>query len=215
MDLLGIFQLRSYIKRIIDIIGALIGLIVFGPILLVFGTFIQIWSRGGFFYIQQRVGLNGERFYIFKLRTMHKDCEQRLTKLLDSDLFARLEYQKYQCLKNDPRVAGLWAKLARKYSIDEIPQFINVLLGDMSLVGPRPLSNADMDSFVPKKYQSLRLTVKPGITGLWQVSRKGKHEITHNMIDLDIKYINEYSLFMDIKIILKTGFVVLAGTGQF
>lgn len=212
---IGVFQLKSYVKRTIDIIGSLIGLMVLGPVLLVFGAFIQIWSRGRLFYIQQRVGLNGDKFYIFKLRTMYRDCDQRLAKLLDSDRSARLEYQKYQCLKKDPRVAGPWAELARKYSIDEITQLINVLLGDMSLVGPRPLSNTDMYSFVPNKYQSLRLTVKPGITGLWQVSRKGKHEITHNMADLDIKYINEYSLFMDIKIIFKTCLVVLAGTGQF
>lgn len=203
------------VKRLIDVIGAIVGLALFWPVIVIFASVIQYNSKGSIFYKQKRVGLHGREFYIYKLRTMYRDGDQRLAKLLENDLSALNEYKKYHCLHNDPRVVGVWAELARKYSVDEIPQFFNVLIGNMSLVGPRPLSYDDFHNFISKEHQALRVTVKPGITGLWQVSRAGKHEVSHNMSDLDNKYIQKYTLAMDVKIIFKTFLVVFAGNGQF
>jgi lipopolysaccharide/colanic/teichoic acid biosynthesis glycosyltransferase len=146
---------------------------------------------------------------------MYCDCDKRLEEHLAMNASARVEYQTFRCLNNDPRVVGYWAILARKYSIDEIPQFINVLNGDMSLVGPRPLSERDFNNYIPYNYHSQRQSVKPGITGLWQVSRKGKHEAVKNMADLDVVYVKNQNLLLDIKILMKTVITVFNGSGHF
>ncbi len=210
-----VYYVRISIKRMVDIIGSLVGVVVFAPILFIFIVAIRVTSPGQAFYVQKRLGLDCKCFYIYKLRTMYSDNDKRLNDLLAIDERAVAEYEEFHCLTNDPRIAGPWAVFARKYSIDEIPQFINVLLGDMSLVGPRPLSESDFNNFIHQNYKYQRQSVKPGMTGLWQVSRKGKHEVSKNMAELDIMYVNNNKLTQDIKLIIKTFGVVLRGTGQF
>jgi lipopolysaccharide/colanic/teichoic acid biosynthesis glycosyltransferase len=203
------------IKRIIDIIGSIAGLVLFFPFLAFFSFVINLSSPGSVVFTQKRVGINSKSFKLYKLRTMHSDSEKRLTEHLALNAKARFEYSEFRCLNNDPRVAGYWAVIARKYSIDEVPQFLNVLIGDMSLVGPRPLCENDLKSYIPYKDQTLRQSVKPGLTGLWQVHRKGKHEAVKNMAELDVHYIKNHSVLLDIKLLMKTAATVFKGVGQF
>jgi undecaprenyl-phosphate galactose phosphotransferase len=203
------------IKRIVDIIGSIIALLLLWPVLCVFGVGIKLSSPGRMLYVQKRVGFSCKPFNIYKLRTMYDDSDKRLEERLTLDYSARKEYGEFRCLNNDPRVVGYWAEFSRKYSIDEIPQFINVLAGEMSLVGPRPLCEKDFKSYIPFEYHLQRQSVKPGITGLWQVSRKGKHEAVKNMAELDVIYTNNNNLLLDIKIIMKTFVTVFNGTGHF
>lgn len=148
---------------------------------------------------------------MWKLRTMHSDSDIILASYLKENPEAEKEWNKYFCLKSDPRIAGVPGKYARIYSIDELPQFYNVLKGDMSLVGPRPVPIDEYNLF-PAELRDLRNSVKPGLTGLWQVS--GRSEMTiHEKLNLDIKYINERSLLADLKIIAKTPWAVISSKG--
>lgn len=195
------------IKRIIDIIFSLIGSIITIFLIIILGPLIKADSPGPIFFKQKRVGKNGRFFNIYKFRSMYVDAEERKKALMeqnkmDSDLIFKMD--------NDPRITRIGAFL-RKTSLDEFPQFFNILKGDMSLIGTRPPT---VDEF--KKYQNyhkMRLSIKPGLTGLWQVS--GRSDITdfEEIVRLDIKYISEWSLGLDIKIIFKTIFVVFAGKG--
>lgn len=195
------------IKRLIDIIFSLIGSAITLVLIIILGPIIKADSPGPIFFKQQRVGKNGRFFNIYKFRSMYVDAEERKKALMGqnemgSDLIFKID--------NDPRITKVGAFL-RKTSLDEFPQFFNILKGDMSLIGTRPPT---VDEF--KKYQSyhkMRLSIKPGLTGLWQVS--GRSDITdfEEIVKLDVKYINEWSLGLDIKIIFKTIVVVLAGKG--
>lgn len=194
-------------KRIIDIIFSLIGSLITIMLIIILGPIIKADSPGPIFFKQKRVGKNGRFFNIYKFRSMYIDAEERKKALMDqnemgSDLIFKMD--------NDPRITRVGAFL-RKTSLDEFPQFFNILKGDMSLIGTRPPT---VDEF--KKYQSyhkMRLSIKPGLTGLWQVS--GRSDITdfEEIVKLDVKYISEWSLALDIKIIFKTIFVVLGGKG--
>lgn len=195
------------IKRIIDIIFSLVGSAITVLLTIIIGPLIKAESPGPIFFKQQRVGRNGRYFNIYKFRSMYVDAEERKKALMEqnemsSDLMFKMD--------NDPRITKIGAFL-RKTSLDEFPQFFNILKGDMSLIGTRPPT---VDEF--KKYQSyhkMRLSIKPGLTGLWQVS--GRSDITdfEEIVKLDVKYINEWSLGLDIRIIVKTIFVVLGGKG--
>ncbi|MBX9998578.1 exopolysaccharide biosynthesis polyprenyl glycosylphosphotransferase [Priestia aryabhattai] len=184
-----------FIKRIIDVLFSLIGLIITLPIILLVAILIKIETPGPFFFLQERVGLNGKYFYVIKLRSMTVDAEKNGAQWAE---------------KNDPRVTRV-GTFIRKTRIDEIPQFINVLVGDMSLVGPRPerpiftaMFNEDIPGFVE------RLKIKPGITGWAQVN--GGYEITpKEKLALDCYYISNFSLVLDIQIILKTIIICLTG----
>ncbi|WP_394554596.1 UDP-phosphate N-acetylgalactosaminyl-1-phosphate transferase [Priestia aryabhattai] len=186
-----------FIKRIIDVLFSLIGLIITLPIILLVSILIKLETPGPFFFLQERVGLNGKYFYVIKLRSMTVDAEKNGAQWAE---------------KNDPRVTRV-GTFIRKTRIDEIPQFINVLVGDMSLVGPRPerpiftaMFNEDIPGFVE------RLKIKPGITGWAQVN--GGYEITpKEKLALDCYYISNFSLVLDIKIILKTIIICLTGKG--
>ena len=212
--------LRSYfLKRTIDILGSLIFLIVLSPILLLTAIAIRIDSPGPIFAdIPMRVGKDGKLFKLYKFRSMIPGAQ----KLLMTDprlkrLFKQYKENNYK-LKNDPRITRV-GSFIRRHSIDEFPQPINVLLGNMSLVGPRPYYQFELKEQT-KKYPSVKPllsqvhSVLPGITGFWQVS--GRSEVDfYKRIQLDAQYAQEWNLIYDILIIIKTPFTVLSGKGAY
>ena len=192
---------RLFIKRIVDIIGGIIGTILLLPLTAIVFIGNKICKDNGpVFYSQERIGKDGKAFKMYKYRSMVVGADDVLNDLLQQDEIARKEYKKYKKLKNDPRVTKMGSFL-RKTSLDEFPQFINVLKGDISLVGPRaylPREKEDMG----EKYDKI-IRVKPGLTGLWQVN--GRNQTTfEDRLNIDIEYSHKFNLWLDIKIILRT-----------
>ena len=200
-------QLRDQIaKRCMDVVGAVIGCIISIPIIAVVAIPLKLESPGPLFFKQKRVGRNGRYFYIHKLRSMYIDAEERKKELMAQNEMNGLMFK----MEDDPRVTKV-GKFIRKTSIDELPQFFDVLRGVMSLVGTRPPT---VDEY--KQYEShhkRRLSMKPGITGLWQVSGRSDIEDFEEVVKLDVTYIDNWSLWGDIKILFKTVYVVFAGRG--
>ncbi len=200
----------ALVTRMIDILGGLVGCLFIIPIM--FATIINNIKNkdfGPIFYTQKRIGKNGKLFKMYKFRTMVKDADKKLEELLEKDEKARQEYQKYKKLKNDPRVTK-FGEFLRKTSLDEFPQFINVLKGEMSLVGPRPYLPREKEDM--GEYYSYIIQHKPGITGYWQIS--GRNDITFdNRVDLDFKYHYKKSLKNDIKILLITTLITIKRKG--
>jgi lipopolysaccharide/colanic/teichoic acid biosynthesis glycosyltransferase len=204
-------------KRFIDIVFSILLIIFFLPISIITGVLIKLNSKGSIFAdVPERVGQNGKGFKMFKFRSMITNAHKLLRK---DPRFTKLyeEYKKgsYK-LKSDPRITSV-GRFIRKHSIDEIPQLINVFVGEMSIVGPRAYYQDELKN-QQKKYPMTKglvkkvLSVKPGITGLWQVS--GRSEINFDKrIALDAKYVNNISLWNDLKIILKTPWVMITGKG--
>ncbi len=193
-------------KRIFDIIVTIAALPIIAPLLLLVALAIKIDSRGPAFFVQQRVGLHKRRFPMYKFRSMVVDAEERMKEIEHLNEAEGANFK----IKDDPRITRL-GKFIRRTSIDELPQLINVLMGDMSLVGPRPMSNRDVSLF-DKGKQRKRFSVRPGITGLWQVS--GRSDLSFDQwIDLDLDYIDRWSFGLDLKILLKTVPAVLKGSG--
>lgn len=188
------------LKRMIDILGALIGLIILSPVLLIIALAIKIDSKGPVLFVQNRCGKDGEIFRMLKFRSMCQDAEAKLKELKDKNEMSGPVFK----IKEDPRITKV-GKFIRKTSIDELPQLINVLKGDMSLVGPRPPIDREVKQY--NYYQKQRLLIKPGLTCYWQVSGRNNIDFDEWM-DLDIKYIRERNLWIDIKLILKTFFVL-------
>ncbi len=196
----------SLLKRTIDIIGSLFGLIVLSPIFVIVAIVIK-WEdpKGPVFFSQMRVGKNEKPFRIYKFRSMCTDAEDKLKDVLHKNFVSGAMFK----IKDDPRITKV-GKFIRKTSIDELPQFFNVLKGDMSLVGPRPSSRMEVDGYT--NYDKKRLSVTPGCTGLWQVS--GRNNIGfREMVELDIAYIEKKSIWFDIKIMLKTVVTVISSRG--
>jgi exopolysaccharide biosynthesis polyprenyl glycosylphosphotransferase len=194
------------LKRTIDVVVSLVALIVLSPVMLVVAIAIKLDSRGPVFFRQDRVGLKRRVFKMHKFRTMHVDAEERITGLEDQNEVEGAAFK----MAEDPRVTRIGRTL-RRLSLDELPQLIDVLLGHMSLVGPRPLPNRDVERF-DKHWQKRRFSVKPGLTCLWQVN--GRHDIDfENWMELDLQYVDNWSLSMDFDILLKTVPAVLKGTG--
>jgi len=194
------------VKRMLDFSLALCLLILLAPVLLITALIIKLTSPGPIFFIQERVGLNKRRFRLWKFRTMVPDAELRLAELEQRNDISGPVFK----LRNDPRVTKIGVFL-RKTSIDELPQLINVLKGDISLVGPRPLPVRDYNGF-DQDWHRRRFSVRPGITCLWQVN--GRSEIPfEKWMELDMDYIDHWSLWLDFKILLKTIPVVLKGSG--
>lgn len=194
------------LKRILDITLSFFLLILFSPLFLVVGILIRLTSKGPVFFLQHRLGLNKRRFQIYKFRTMIADAEKRQAAL------ERFNEQKGPVFKirHDPRVTPL-GRMLRKSSIDELPQLINVLKGEMSLVGPRPLPVRDYKGF-DTDWHRRRFSVRPGITCLWQIS--GRNTIGFDKwMEMDIRYIDEWSLWLDFRILAETIPVILKGTG--
>jgi exopolysaccharide biosynthesis polyprenyl glycosylphosphotransferase len=193
-------------KRALDVTVAGAALLLVAPILIISAIAIKLTSQGPIFFLQERIGLNKRRFKIFKFRTMVPNAE---TLMADLEKFNEAGGPVFK-IKNDPRITSI-GKFLRRSSIDELPQLLNVLNGDMSLVGPRPLPVRDYEGF-NEDWQRRRFSVKPGITCLWQV--KGRSGITFNQwMLLDIQYMDEWSLWLDFKILAKTIPAVLKGSG--
>ncbi|XAU36802.1 sugar transferase [Pediococcus inopinatus] len=184
-------------KRVVDFVASLIGLIVLSPIFLIIVICIKIEDRKGpVFYSQIRLGVNGQPFRMYKFRSMVVYADKKIQKLLDKNEVDGAMFK----IKNDPRVTKV-GKIIRKYSLDELPQLFNVLIGDMSLVGPRPPLPREVAEYT--EYDKQRLLVQPGCTGLWQVS--GRNSIGFSeMVDLDLYYIKRSGIWVDIIILFKT-----------
>lgn len=194
------------VKRMVDIIGATVALILCLPILIVTAIAIKLTSPGPVFFLQERIGINKRRFKIFKFRTMVPNAERLMAALETHNEAAGPVFK----IKNDPRITTI-GRFLRRSSIDEIPQLLNVLIGDMSLVGPRPLPVRDYEGF-NEDWQRRRFSVKPGITCLWQVN--GRSGISFNQwMLLDLQYMDEWSLWLDLKILAKTVPAVFRGAG--
>jgi Undecaprenyl-phosphate galactose phosphotransferase WbaP len=200
------------IKAVFEFFLSTLFLIVLSPVFLIIAAAIKIDSRGTVFFIQERFGKNSRRIKIIKFRSMYHDADKKLARYLRQNAQAKEEWRKYKKLKNhDPRVTKA-GKFLRKYSLDELPQFINVLKGDMSIVGPRPYIVEELTKV--KTMKSLLLQVKPGITGLWQISGRSAVPF-QDRLWLDEYYLRNWSLWLDIVILLKTIRVFLSGEGAF
>lgn len=194
------------LKRVMDICGAIIGCIILVFITIIFAPLIKIESSGPIFFAQKRVGRNGRIFKMYKFRSMYKDAEERKKELMAQNEMNGLMFK----MENDPRITKI-GSFMRKTSLDEFPQFINILKGDMSLVGTRPPTLDEFSQYSP--YHKKRLSFRPGLTGMWQVS--GRNDITdfEEIVRLDVEYIENWSIGLDIKILLKTVLAVFKGSG--
>ena len=188
------------LKRLFDICFSLTALIVTAPLFCILAVLVRLSSRGWVIYGHERVGRGGKPFLCYKFRTMYPDADQRLQDIFKIPAFQE-EWRLTQKLKRDPRVTPI-GKFLRKTSLDELPQFWNVLKGELSVVGPRPMVQAELEQHVGQKAATI-LSVKPGITGLWQVSGRSNTSYPER-IRLDEEYIHTQSLFLDCKLILKT-----------
>ena len=196
-----------FVKRLMDIAGAIVGLAITAVVTVFLAPPLLIESPGPLFFAQKRVGKNGRFFKIYKFRSMYKDAEERKKELESQNEMNGFMFK----MKDDPRITKV-GKFIRKTSIDELPQFYNVLKGDMSIVGTRPPLVSETKLYELHHYA--RLSIKPGITGLWQVS--GRSDITdfEEVVRLDREYIDNWNVGMDIKILLKTVAVVLKKDGS-
>ena len=201
------FQL--FIKSVIDMVGAAVGLVMLTPVFLLTAIAIKLDSPGPVFFKQKRVGTYGKIFQIYKFRSMHIDAEARkqdleaLNKIKDGMMFK---------IDNDPRITRVGAFI-RKTSIDELPQLLNVIKRDMSLVGTRPPTMEEVNKYAPEHWR--RISIQPGITGMWQVNGRSQIFNFDDVVRLDKKYIDEWTLLLDIKILLKTVKVVLSSRGAY
>jgi undecaprenyl-phosphate galactose phosphotransferase len=200
-------------KRLFDIAFATFAIAVTLPIMIPIAIAIKLTDRGSILFKHNRIGYKGRVFKVFKFRTMYPDAEERLKKILQEDPKAKEEWEKTFKLKNDPRVTPI-GKFLRKTSLDELPQFFNVLKGDMSIVGPRPVVKEELDKYYKDKAE-LYKSVKPGITGYWQVEGRSDIEDYNKRVEMDIWYIQHQSFWLDLKIILKTIWVMLTGKGAY
>jgi exopolysaccharide biosynthesis polyprenyl glycosylphosphotransferase len=195
-------------KRIMDICGSALLLIALAPFLVGVALLIKLDSPGPVFFIQKRVGLNRRRFKLFKFRTMVADADKQQLMLERLNEAAGPVFK----IKGDPRITRL-GRFLRRYSIDELPQLINVFKGEMSLVGPRPLPVRDVER-IDARWHNRRQSVKPGVTCLWQVN--GRSNVSFNeWVRMDLEYIDKWSLGLDMKILLKTIPAVLKGSGAY
>lgn len=198
---------RMMIKRLMDIVGGSIGALI----TLLFTPFvalaIKLESKGPVFFSQVRIGKNGRRFKMYKFRSMYIDAEERKKELMAQNEVKGLMFK----MDNDPRITKV-GQFIRKTSIDELPQFFNVLKGDMSLVGTRPPTVDEFEQY--NIYYRRRLSITPGLTGMWQVSGRSDIKDFDDVVKLDLKYIDEWSLRQDVKILIQTVGVVLCGRGS-
>ena len=197
-------RLRKSIKRTIDFLGALVGLVLVAPILLIVAAAIKMSSKGPLLFTQERVGEGGRLFKMKKFRSMNQNADQ-----LKSELKSEQDGPAFK-MKNDPRVTPV-GRFIRKHSIDELPQLLNVLKGDLSLVGPRPALMNEVKEWKPHYFK--RLAVPQGLTCLWQANSRNNTSF-ENWMNLDIQYVEHSSIRLDIKLIIKTVGVVIRGTGS-
>lgn len=186
-----------FIKRLFDFLASLIAVVILSPIFLIIAIAIKINDpHGPVFYTQERVGKDGRRFRMFKFRSMVTNADELLEKLKEQNEIEGAMFK----MKNDPRITKV-GRFIRKYSLDELPQLLNVVGGSMSIVGPRPPLPYEVDQYTD--YDKQRLMVKPGATGMWQVG--GRNALNFDqMVTLDLTYINERSIWLDLKIMFET-----------
>ena len=197
----AILRIETILKRFIDIIGSIVGIVCLIPLtIIIWIANLIMKDNGPIFYTQERIGKNGKIFKMYKYRSMVLGADEKLKEYLEKNEEARKEYAEYKKLKNDPRITKVGAFL-RKTSLDEFPQFINILKGEMSLVGPRP--------YLPREKEEINgffnyiMSCKPGLTGFWQVH--GRSDVTFtDRLDMDMKYYYNHNLKMDIKILKDT-----------
>jgi len=195
-----------FIKRLFDIVLSAAGLAVLLPLFILTGVMIKLTSEGPVFFVQKRVGMNGRIFLLYKFRTMVKDAESKMEELLHRNEMKGPVFK----ITNDPRLSPI-GKFLRKFSIDELPQLWNVFKGDMSLVGPRPPLPQEVERY--DNWQRRRLSVRPGITCLWQIQGRNRIIDFDEWTSLDLQYIDNWSFWLDIKILFKTIPAVLFGVG--
>ncbi len=201
-------KIYPYSKRFIDIVGASGGLLALSIVFLFVAILIKLEDpKGPIFFSQKRIGLNGKEFKIYKFRSMVSNAEEKLAELLKFNEVSGAMFK----MKEDPRITRI-GKFIRKSSIDELPQLINVLKGDMSLVGPRPPLPREVAEYTT--YHKQRLLVIPGCTGLWQISARNSVGF-EEMVEMDLEYIKNRSFIFDIKLILKTVFVLFGSKNAF
>ncbi|MCC6826758.1 MAG: sugar transferase [Novosphingobium sp.] len=197
--------------RVLDLLVASIALVLLAPLLLVIAILIVIFDPGPVIFAHKRIGLGGREFYCFKFRSMTVDADARLQALLASDPQARKEWEQDQKLRHDPRITPL-GQFLRKSSFDEFPQLFNVLRGEMSLVGPRPIVRAEVIRY--GRYFEHYCNVRPGITGLWQIS--GRNDVSYRRrVALDVTYSRLCSLGLNVKILAFTVPCVLFQRGSY
>lgn len=198
---------QLFVKRAMDIVGSIVGMIFLGIAYIIVGPIIKAQSKGPVIFAQDRVGRNGHVFRIYKFRSMYEDAEQRKQELMAQN---KMQGHMFK-VDDDPRITPI-GKFIRKTSIDELPQFWNVLKGDMSLVGTRPPTVDEFEQY--EKHHRIRLSTRPGITGMWQVSGRSDIVDFEEVVQLDEKYIREWNFGLDVKIILKTIVIVFKGKGS-
>ena len=197
---------QEMVKRAIDIVGSLVGLIITAVVTPFVALAIRIESPGPIFFAQERVGKNGRRFKIYKFRSMYIDAEERKKELMEKNQMSGLMFK----MDDDPRITKV-GKFIRKTSIDELPQFYNILIGQMSLVGTRPPTVDEFNQY--NLYYKRRLSMTPGLTGMWQVSGRSSITDFDEVVKLDLEYIDNWSVGLDIKILFMTVVTVLFRRG--
>lgn len=208
------FQIRHIpLKRIFDLLFSLMCLLLGAPLFLLIGALIYFTSPGKILYAQLRLGRGGVPFRCYKFRTMHPDADKRLQDLLAMHPELRKEWEETFKLKQDPRITPIGAFL-RKTSLDELPQFWNVLKGDLSIVGPRPIVKEEAEKFFREKISKI-LSVRPGVTGLWQVSGRSNISCYYTRIALDEFYVDNQSFLFDLRLIAKTIPAILFSKGAY
>jgi Undecaprenyl-phosphate galactose phosphotransferase WbaP len=203
-------RLHRMVKRSFDIVLSIVILVIISPLFIVISVFLQV-LYGKVFFLHKRVGIHGKQFYCIKFQTMYSNSQELLDNILACDYQARQEWQLSQKLKLDPRVTRI-GRFLRRTSLDELPQLLNVLIGDMSLVGPRPIVQHECSKYGDDIYYYQ--LVRPGITGLWQISGRSNVDYT-TRVSLDVWYVKNWSLWCDFVILLQTVRVVFTGSGAY
>lgn len=204
----NIFSTRQIVlKRFLDVFGSLFGILILGIVTIFLAPAIKIESPGPVFFGQTRVGKNGRKFTFYKFRSMYQDAEQRKKELMSQNEVKGLMFK----LEDDPRITKV-GKFIRKTSLDELPQFLNVLRGDMSLVGTRPPTVDEYERYEAK--HKCRLSMTPGLTGMWQISGRSDIKDFDEVVKLDMQYIDDWTILKDIKILILTVLVVITGKGS-
>lgn len=204
-------SVARWVKRSIDVVGSSLALLVLSPLMITLTVALAIESSGHPIFVQERIGRAGAAFKIFKFRTMAHGAEEQLRRSLQEDADLAREWAQLRKLRDDPRVTRI-GRVLRKFSLDEVPQFVNVLLGQMSLVGPRPILEEELPLF-GHRLPSV-LSMRPGLTGLWGVS--GRNDLGYDeRVQLEDRYVRTWTLGLDISIMLRTIPRVIKGRGAF
>jgi exopolysaccharide production protein ExoY len=222
-SLLDSFQLEideqivvhNWLKRSFDILFSSIALMIGFPLFAVIAILVKLSSSGPIFYCSLRIGRKGRLFKFWKFRSMHRDADQKLEIVLNSDTSLKKEWQKFFKLKNDPRLTGIGSYL-RKTSLDELPQFWNVLIGDLSIVGPRPYLPREADAIhkILGSQMQKMFSVRPGLTGIWQTSGRSSLSFTER-VKLEVSYADQRSFLFDLGLIVKTIPILLFRKGAY